>query len=283
MKWKFIEEKIFKVLMIVAAITIVSWLGLIVGGILVKGIPSLSWDMITKTPQGGYYLGREGGILNAILGSLYLAFGATFLAVVLGIPVAIYMNVYLKKNSLLAHFFRLCFDIMWGIPSIVYGAFGFTVMIFFGFKASLLAAIIIVTLIILPVLIRSVDEVIKMTSSGLYEASYALGATKLQTSMKVVLRQVFPGIITAVFISFGRAIGDAAAVLFTAGYSDHIPESLLQATATLPLAIFFQLSTPFPEVQERAYTAALLLTLIILITSISARYFTKKFNKFRIK
>jgi phosphate transport system permease protein len=281
MKWRFLEEKIFKVLMSLATFLIIAGLALLLGSMVVKGLPSLSWSMISQTPKGGYYLGKEGGILNAILGSIYLATGSTILAVIISIPVVIYMNVYSKKNSFFSNLLRLCFDIMWGIPSIVYGAFGFTLMIFFGLKTSLLAAIIIITIVIFPVIIRSVDEVIRMISDGLYEASYSLGATKLQTSFKVILKQAYPGIITAVLVAFGRAIGDAAAVLFTAGYTDYIPTSLLQSVATLPLAIFFQLSTPFPEVQERAYAAAFLLTLIILITSISARYFTRKFKKFR--
>ena len=282
MRKRKIEERIFKTLMIVATAMIVAGLIFILGSIIVKGLPSLSWDMITKTPQGGYYLGKEGGILNAILGSVYLTVGATFLAIILGLPVVIYMNVYSKKNSFFSNILRLCFDVMWGIPSIVYGAFGFTIMIFFGLKTSLLAAIIIITIVILPVIIRSVDEVVKMISECLYEASYSLGATKFQTAIKVILRQAYPGIITAILIAFGRGIGDAAAVLFTAGYTDYIPTSLFQSVATLPLAIFFQLGTPFPEVQDRAYSAALILTIIILAISILSRYVTRKYKKFRV-
>jgi phosphate transport system permease protein len=282
MKWRFLEEKLFKILMIAATVIIVSGLLLILGTIIIKGLPSMSWEMISQTPKGGYYLGKEGGILNAILGSVYLAVGATFLAVLLSLPVVIYINMYAKKNSFFSNTLRLCFDVMWGIPSIVYGAFGFTFMIMFGVKTSLLAAIIIVTIVVLPVIIRSVDEIIRMIATGLYEASYSLGATKFQTSYKVIIRQASPGIITAILVAFGRAIGDAAAVLFTAGYTDYIPTSLFQSVATLPLAIFFQLGTPFPEVQERAYAAAFILTVLILITSILARFFTRKYKKFRI-
>jgi phosphate transport system permease protein len=282
MKFRFIEEKIFKILMIGATVFIIGGLLVILGTIIWKGLPSMSWSMITQTPRGGYYLGKEGGILNAILGSIYLGVGSTFLAVILSIPVVIYMNVYLKKNSFFSNTLRLCFDVMWGIPSIVYGAFGFTLMILFGLKTSLLAAIIIVSIVILPVIIRSVDEVIRMISDGLFEASYSLGATRLQTSVRVILKQASPGITTAILVAFGRAIGDAAAVLFTAGYTDYIPTSLFQSAATLPLAIFFQLSTPFPEVQDRAIASAFILTMIILITSLLARYFTRKYKKFRV-
>ncbi len=282
MKFRFIEEKIFKVLMIIATAMIVGGLLAILGTIIIKGLPSISWSMISQTPKGGYYLGKEGGILNAILGSVYLGIGSTLIAVLLSLPVVIYMNVYLKKNSFFSNALRLCFDVMWGVPSIVYGAFGFTLMVLFGLKTSLLAAIIIVTIVILPVIIRSVDEIIRMISDGLFEASYSLGATKLQTSVRVILKQASPGIITALLVAFGRAIGDAAAVLFTAGYTDYVPTSLFQSAATLPLAIFFQLSTPFPEVQQRAIASAFILTMIILITSLLARYFTRNYKRYRV-
>jgi phosphate transport system permease protein len=282
MKKRILEESVFKFLMITATVMIVGGLFLLLCTIIIKGLPSMSWEMITQTPKGGYYLGKEGGILNAILGSVYLALGSTLLAVVLSLPVVIYMNVYSKKDSFFSNALRLCFDVMWGIPSIVYGAFGFTFMIFFGLKTSLFAAIIIITIVILPVIIRSVDEVVRMISHGLSEAAYSLGATRLQTSTRVILKQASPGIITAVLVAFGRAIGDAAAVLFTAGYTDYIPTSLFQSAATLPLAIFFQLSTPFPEVQDRAYAAAFILTMIILLISVLSRLVTRKYKKFRI-
>lgn len=282
MRYRHAEEKFFKVLMILSTIFIAGGLLLIVVTIIGKGLPAMSWDMILKTPEGGYYMGKEGGVLNAILGSVYLAFGSTVLAAILGIPTVIYMNVYARKKAFLPNLLRMCFDIMWGIPSIVYGAFGFTIMIFLGMKTSLFAAILIITIVILPVIIRSVDEVMRMISSGLYEASYSLGATKLQTARRVIIKQAFPGIITALLVAFGRGIGDAAAVLFTAGYTDNIPTSLFQSVATLPLAIFFQLGTPFPEVQERAYASAFLLMVIILITSILSRHYSNRFKRFRI-
>lgn len=277
-----IEESIFKVLMIISAITIIVSLGLILGSILYKGLPSLSWEMISQTPKGGYYLGKEGGILNAIVGSVLLAFGATILAAIISFPIVIFINVYNRQNRWLANIIRLTFDILWGIPSIVYGAFGFTIMIFFGIKTSLLAGIVIVSLVVLPVIARAIDEVIKMIPQGLFDASYALGATRLETSLKVIARQASPGILTALLIAFGRAIGDAAAVLFTAGYTDYLPTSIFQSVATLPLAIFFQLGTPFPEVQNRGYASALILTLVILVISIVARLLTRKYKKFKI-
>lgn len=281
-KKRLAQERFFKLLMVIATSMIVGILALILGSIVYRGLPFLSWEMISQTPKGGYYLGKEGGILNAIIGSLYLAFGATLLAFAIGFPIALYINTYLRKNSWRGNLIRLCFDILWGIPSIVYGAFGFMLMVFLGMKTSLFAGIVVVSLVILPVIVRTIDEIINMIPRGLYEASYSLGATKFETSVKVVFRQVLPGIITATLMAFGRAIGDAAAVLFTTGYTDFIPTSLLHAAATLPLAIFFQLGTAIPEVQGRAYASALILTILILIISVAIRLITKKYNKFRI-
>jgi phosphate transport system permease protein len=117
----------------------------------------------------------------------------------------------------------------------------------------------------------------------LKEASFALGATRLETAFKVVVRQCMPGILTAVLIAFGRGIGDAASVLFTAGFTDRIPTSLFQPAATLPLAIFFQLGTPFPEVQQRAHASAAVLTLLILLISVGSRLLIRKLTKHVIK
>ena len=122
-----------------------------------------------------------------------------------------------------------------------------------------------------------------MIPDELLEASYALGATRFETAFKVLVRQAFSGILTAILISFGRGIGDAASVIFTAGFTDYIPNSLLRPVATLPLTIFFLLGTPFPEVQERAYAAAFLLTVIILLISIISRSLGKKLTKHIIK
>lgn len=278
-----IEENIFKVIIAFSTLVVAGSLVLILATIFFKGFPALNMDMLTKTPKGGYYLGKEGGILNAILGSLVLGIGATFLALLFSLPLAFYLNVYLKKHSKLAFITRFFLDVLWGIPSIVYGAFGFTLMVFFGLRASLLAGTITVALLILPVMARSMDEVLKMIPFELKETSYALGATRLETSIKVVFRQALPGILTAILLAFGRGIGDAASVLFTASYTDSLPYSLFKPVATLPLAIFFQLGTPFPEVQQRGYASALILTIIVLAISILARILSKRFIKHIIK
>jgi len=280
---KRLEENIFKVLMLLSTAIVISSLLLILGTVVVKGLPALSLDMITKAPGGGYYLGGGGGVLNAIVGSLLLASGASIVSVLLGIPVALYMNVYCRRTSKLASLVRMSLDPLCGVPSIVYGAFGFAIMLSLGVRASLLGGIIAVSLLIMPTMIRAIDEVIRLVPRELMEASYSVGANRFETVFKVVVRQTLPGIISAVLLGFGRGIGDAASVLFTTGFTDRISFSLLEPVATLPLAIFFQLGTPLPEVQQRAYASAFILTVIILVLSLSARFLVSRYGKHTVK
>jgi phosphate transport system permease protein len=273
------EEKLFKALMILSLAVVVGSLFIVVAVIVWNGLPALSLSMITQTPKGGFYLGKEGGILNAIVGSLYLAFGSLILALMISLPAALALQKDYIGKTRLAYYIRLSLDVLWGTPSIVYGAFGFIIMLYLGMRASLLGGIIVLTILQLPIMIRSMEEVIKMVPSELKEASYTLGATRFETTARVVVKQALPGIVTGVILSFGRGIGDAASILFTAGYTDSLPRSLLDPVASLPLAVFFQLGTPFPEVQQRAYASALILLLIVLTLSLTSRYLSKKFMK----
>lgn len=274
---RIVEENIFKTLMVVSfAFVVFAFLGLLIT-IILKGLPGLNWEMLTQIPKGGYYSGGAGGILNAILGSVYLALGATVIAALISIPVVLFINVYLKKDSRFAMFVRFSFDVLWGVPSIVYGAFGFAVMIFFHVRASLLGGILTIALLEFPIISRVADGILKMVPLELKEVSLSLGATRFETAFKVILKQAMPGILTALLIGLGRGISDAAAVLFTAGYTDSLPTSLLRPVATLPLAIFFQLGTPFPEVQQRGYTSALVLIIIVFAISAFSRILMKRF------
>lgn len=278
---KQLEEKIFKVIMIGAAMIIIGVLVFIIGTIFYKGLPSLSLDMITKLPGGGFYLGKEGGVLNAIVGSLYIIIGALAISLVISVPLVMYINFYLPKKSVFSSLIRFSLDILFGIPSIVYGAFGFALMVYLGIRASLLGGIITVGMLIMPIMMRSLDEVTRLLSRDLPDALLSMGTTRYEMT-KVILKQLMPGLVTAILLAVGRGIGDAATVLFTAGYTDNIPVSFNQPAASLPLAIFFQLGSPVVEVQNRAYASAVILTVLILILSFSARYFSSKFSKNKI-
>ncbi|MDR2017471.1 MAG: phosphate ABC transporter permease PstA [Syntrophobacterales bacterium] len=268
--------------MILSLILLLTTLTGIISIVVVKGMPALTLSMLVETPKGGYYLGKSGGIANAIVGSLYLSLGASVVSIFLSLPVAFALQKE-YANRYVAKFTRLVLDVLWGTPSIVYGAFGFVVMVYFGLRASLLGGIIVLTLLMLPIMVRSMEEVIRMIPMELKETSYAMGTTKLETNFSVILRQALPGIITAILLAFGRGIGDAASILFTAGYTDYIPRSIFDPAASLPLAVFFQIGTPSPEVQERAYASALILLLIVLIVCVLSRLLGRKFSRHIIR
>ena len=277
-----ITEAFMKGLMIISFVLVAGSLGLILWTVIVRGLPALTWDMVSQSPQGGFYMGKGGGVLNAIIGSLYLAGGGTLLALIVSLPIALYIETYLGDSEW-GRYVRLSLDVLWGIPSIVYGAFGFTIMLAIGLRASLLAGIIVLAMLELPIMVRAMDEVIRLMPADLKQAALALGSTKLEVALRVVTRQMLPGIVTAILLAFGRGIGDAASVLFTAGYTVRIPTSLIRPTASLPLAVFFQLGTPYKEEQQRGNASALILSIIVLIISLGSRWISGRLNKYTVK
>ncbi len=274
---KFIEEKVVKALMWVAVSLVVLVVASIICTIFVKGFGSLSWDMVTKVPGRNWNTTDDGGFINAIWGSVIVVAPATLIAMVVSIPVVFYMNLYRRRSNWLSYVARLAYDVLYGIPSIVYGAFAFMIMVMVGMRASVLGGIIVSTLLIIPMFIRNGDEISKSVPDDMIDAAYSLGATKWET-LKVVVRQVLPGMATATLLAVGKAIGDAAAVMFTAGFSDSMATSLSSPTATLPLAIFNWVTMPDPF-PGRAYAVALVLTVIVLILSLGGRWITNHFTK----
>lgn len=274
---KFIEEKVVKALMWVSVSLVILVVASIICTIFVKGFGSLSWDMVNKVPGRNWNTTDDGGFINAIWGSVIVVAPATLIAMVVSIPVVFYMNLYRRRSNWLSYVARLAYDVLYGIPSIVYGAFAFMIMVMVGMRASVLGGIIVSTLLIIPMFIRNGDEISKSVPDDMIDAAYSLGATKWET-LKVVVRQVLPGMATATMLAVGKAIGDAAAVMFTAGFSDSMATSLSSPTATLPLAIFNWVTMPDPF-PGRAYAAALVLTVIVLILSLGGRWITNHFTK----
>lgn len=272
------EEWFFRGVMLVCVGIVLASAAAILYVIARRGIPVLSLKMLTTLPGATYGEGGGGGILNALLGSLYMAGAATAVATLAGFAVAVYLQVYAGK-TLFASAVRLLLDVLWGVPSIIYGVFAFTIMLMFGVAASLLGGIIALVLLEFPIVVRAMEEALRAVPEDLIEATHALGATRLETALRVMRRQAMPGLLAGVLLAFGRGIGDAASVLFSAGYSDYVPSSLMKPAASLPLAIFFQLGMPFPEVRERAFGAAAALTGIVLAVSILSRAVTRRWTR----
>jgi phosphate transport system permease protein len=261
----------------------VASLGSLLWGVLSLGLPLLNWQMLTDTPSGGFYLGGEGGIANAIVGSLYLAAGATLIAFVISILSVLWIHTTLKPSSRLLKAIRLWMNAMSGIPTIVFGALAFVIMQFAGARASLGAGILAVGVFVVPIMTRAFDEAFISLPQGLCESALSLGATKSICFVTVGLRQAVPGIVTGTILGFTRAIGNSATALFAAGFTDYIPDSLGRPAATLPLSVFFQLTSPIATVRERAYAAAAILTLIVLATSLVARFLEHRLGRFNVR
>ncbi len=269
--------------MIASVFIVIGSLVLIVGVIIFNGAASLSLQMLTETTAGTFYLGPGGGFLNAITGSLLLVVPATILAFLFSIFIAIYLQKdFLGTTASSA--IRIILDLMWGIPSIIYGVFAITISFAIGINhGSVLFGIIALTLLEIPIITRSIDESIKVVPHGLKESAYSLGSTRFETAIRVVRRQAMPGIVAGILLGFGRGIGDAASILLTVGDSNYLPTSLFDQTAALPTIILNLAGMPDKAVQNKAYAVAFVLLLIVLAISILTRYLTKKSSKYIIK
>jgi len=287
-----VQEITFNVLMLASLAVVLASLAGIVGVVLVRGGAALSWDMVTKPPTTGYYMGGGGGIYNAIAGSLLMAGIATVLAFGFSITVATYLQREFTRTRL-ANVVRMVLELLWGIPSIVYGIICFVIMVFFGIGTSLLAGIIALTFLEIPIMTRVMDEALTTVSADLKASSYVLGSNRVDTAVRVVWKQAAPGITSAVLLAFGRGIGDAASILFTAGFTDYAPKiwppqqfflhTLFESVAALPTMIFFLSTSPSAEVRGRAYAGAFILLALVLIVSAASRLLTKRLSRYIIK
>jgi len=253
------------------ALFTVSILVVIVAIICVKGFPYIDFAFIFSSPED---MGRHGGIFPAIVGTIQLALLSILLATPLGLGTAIFLTEY-TKESIFTKFIRFGVESLAGIPSILYGLFGF---IFFVIKLkmgwSLLAGVLTVTIMILPTIIRTSEEAIRAVPRQLRIVSYSLSASKWETIKKVVLPAAMPGILTGIMLSIGRAVGETAAVIFTMGSSLRLPLSLMDSGRTM--AVHFYILAREGISMEKAYGTALVLVLSILLINIVAYYIMNK-------
>ncbi|MEX2714735.1 MAG: phosphate ABC transporter permease PstA [Candidatus Sigynarchaeota archaeon] len=274
--WKFIPRAAVQYLAFglvsMAAAIVLFFLGYIIYDIIFKGAPVVTWEFLSTFPRRG---GREGGIMPAIVGTLYLVGGALLFAVPIGICTAIYLNEYSRDigaSGRIKKVIRLGVDNLNGMPSIIFGLFGYTLFVItFGLGRSMLAGQLTLGLMVLPTVIRTTEESLRTVPNGLREASFALGATKWQTVSKVVLPASTPGTITGIILSIGRASGETAPILFTAAIisSRFLPDSVLDPVMALPFQIY-ALTREFPDAVAQAYgTAFVLLVLVLAMYSLA--------------
>ena len=267
-------DKLVKIILNMQAYSTVGILVVIVFIIFFKGISDLNLKFLFYYPED---MGRHGGIFPAIVGTLFLVVLSIILATPLGIGTAIFLTEY-TKESRLTRIIRFGVESLAGIPSIIYGLFGF---IFFVNKLhmgwSLLAGALTLTIMILPTIIRTSEEAIKSVPRNLRLVSYSLSATRWETTTKVVLPAAAPGILTGIMLSIGRAVGETAAVIFTMGSSLRLPTSLMDSGRTM--AVHFYILAREGISMEMAYSTALVLVLSILTVNILAYYFMNKVMK----
>jgi phosphate transport system permease protein len=240
-------------------------LALIVGIILVRGLPFVSWGFLSGTPED---LGREGGILPTILGTLVLGGVALLIATPLGVGSAIYLTEY-THESWLTRVIRFGIQSLAGVPSIIFGLFGFIFFVtYLRMGWSILAGGLTLALMVLPTIIRTAEEAIMTVPQGYRDVSYSLGATRWRMVTSVVLPGALPGIVTGVILSFGRAVSETAAVIFTAGTALNLPVSPFSPIRTM--AVHFYILAVEGISLEKAYATGAVLILTILLINIAA-------------
>jgi phosphate transport system permease protein len=244
--------------------------------VLGQGITKLNWTFLSAAPRDS---GRAGGVLPILAGTLAVTLLGVATAAPLGVGTAIYLCEYTREGAL-TRVIRFGAECLAGIPSIIFGLFGFVLfVIMLGLGWSILSGALTLALMTLPTVIRTSEEALRAVPAAYRDVSLSLGASRWQTTRKVVLPAALPGIVTGLVLGFGRAIGETAALIFTAGSSlpRQLPTSLLEGTRTLSIH-FYQLAREGISA-DHAHATAALLVLIISLINIGAQVATNRFMR----
>lgn len=244
----------------------------IIAYILGHGLPHVTWSFLTESPKS---MGREGGIFPMIVATLMVTGLAVLIAAPIGVATAIYLTEYTRETKF-THVIRFGADCLAGIPSIIFGLFGF---VFFGMVLkmgfSVLSGALTLTLMVLPTIIRTSEEAIRAVPASYRDVSYGLGTTRWQMVTRVVLRSALPGIGTGIVLSIGRSISETAAVMLTAGSALNLPQSLFDPSRTL--ALHFYIMSREGISMPKAYATASVLILTILAINLLAYWLMQRF------
>ncbi len=261
-KGHIIEVLGFDLLRFITLITVLPILGLVVY-IVIQGLPAINWEFLTAPPSNGM---REGGILPAIIGTLYLTLGTALFSVPLGVLAGIYLAEYAQEGPL-TRTIRIAIINLAGIPSVVYGLFGLGLfVVFLRFGTSILSASLTLSIMTLPIIISTTEEALRSVPNSFRVVSTSLGATRWQTVKRIILPQALPGIITGVILGLERAAGETAPILFTGAtfFLPMLPRSPLDATMALPYHIFV-ISTQVPGMPIQIQYGTVLVLLIFVL------------------
>jgi phosphate transport system permease protein len=269
-------DKIMRGVLLAGTVIALIPLVLIIYYLLKKGLGAWGGSFFTSDPTGSFF-GNPGGIRSAILGSLEIVGLATLIAIPVGIGVALYLTEYGKENWF-AQAVRYFVDVMTGVPSIVFGLFIYIVLVtshiggnFAGWKGS-----IALSLLMLPIVIRSAEVVLLLVPSGLREAALALGAPRWRVIFRVVLPTAAPGLVTGSLLAVARGMGETAPLLFTVSTAFGLTGNLTGQMNTLPIQIFNDIQSPRSEIVARAWGAGLTLVILVLILNVAARTIARR-------
>ncbi len=278
--WRRTKNRIATVLMVFALVLVIIPLGFVLYTVIAKGASAISWSFLTSGPiPPNVAPAGTGGMGPAVLGTILITALAAVMAVPLGVLGAIYVNEYGGRGPL-AQVVRFMADVMTGVPSIVMGLFIFSIWVLhFGYSG--LAGAFALGCLMLPVVIRSSEEMLKLVPDPLREASYALGATKSRVTVTVVLPAAIGGIVSGALLAIARAAGETAPLLFTIlTVTAANPNVFSGANTALATQIFANASTPYAGAQSRAWGSALTLIGIAFILMIAARIVTARFTRY---
>ena len=266
------SERIAKAVVWMAAILVIAVLGFILAYILVKGLMVINWEFLTDIPRN---MGRSGGIASTIAGTLLVTAVAIAIVAPFGIGTAFYLSEYTTENAA-TRIIRFSAESLAGIPSIVYGLFGFIFFVMYlNMGWSILSGGLTLAIMILPTIIRTSEEAIRTVPNIYREVSFSLGGTKWQTIIKVVFPSAIRGIANGVILSIGRCVAETAAVILTAGSALRMPTSLGSPTRTM--AVHFYLLAREGISMENAYGTAALLIILIFIINVGANMMVNRF------
>lgn len=272
-----IKDWLLNISVWIAAALTVGFLLWIIWYILANGLRHVDWAFITNTYTR---TGDEHGIFPMIISTLYMVLASISIAAPLGIMTAIYLTEYAKVGSKLVNVIRFCTESLAGIPSIIFGLFGMTFfVVILGLGFSILSGALTLSILILPVIIRTTEEALMAVPNTYREGSYGLGASKIYTIVRLILPSAMPGIITSVILSIGRVIGESAPVFLTAGMVARIPSSLLDSGRTLTVHLY-KLTTELFTVEEwyQAYATATVLIVMVLVINLLTKLIARRFN-----
>ncbi|WP_340479465.1 phosphate ABC transporter permease PstA [Vibrio anguillarum] len=272
-----LKDNVLKISIWIAAAVTVGFLFWIIWYILSNGLQHVDWNFVTDDYTR---TGNEHGIFPMIISTIYMVIASISVAAPLGIMTAIYLTEYAKIGSRLVKVIRFCTESLAGIPSIIFGLFGMTFfVVILGLGFSILSGALTLSILILPVIIRTTEEALMAVPQTYREGSYGLGASKIYTIWRLILPSAMPGILTSIILSIGRVIGESAPVFLTAGMVARIPDSLLDSGRTLTVHLY-KLTTELFTVEEwnQAYGTATVLIVVVLLINMVTKLIARRFN-----